>query len=240
MRLGPPPPSPAARVRVRVDRGPALLLLGLTTLAGCGKAEVPLAPAPAPAPVAPAPAGTILTVHGTPLSAAEAEALADDVAQLYPGYSRQHARRLALTGELLPRLAGRALAPEAWQAAREACAAFDPQGASPRPMQARGTFAGLGLLIWSEARRLTPGEWGPPLELFGRFVRLRLVQREPAADPRLETLELEIVEFPYLEAARARELLEEAIDRAELEIVDPAWREVVPESWQQRMRPDRP
>lgn len=238
MRLGPFPPSLADRPRARVARRPALLLLGLTGLAGCGGAEVP--PQPAPAPVAPAPAGTALIVNGAPLFATEVEALADDVALLYPGYSRQHARRLALTGELLPRLAGRALAPEAWQAAGEDCAAFDPQGTAPRPMQARGTFASLGLLIWSEARRLTPGEWGPPLELFGRFVRLRLVQREPAADPRLEALELELVEFPYLEAARARELLEEAIDRAELEIVDPAWREVVPESWQLRMRPDRP
>lgn len=212
--------------------------LCLAALAACGPAaEVETPPSPPPPQV---PASTILTVNGEPLDRAEAEDLTHAVESLYPEYSRQHARRLALTGELLPRLAGRALAPEAWRAAREACVAFDPELTPGQPLRTRGNFAALGLGLWNEGRKLAPGEWSPPVELFGRFVRLHLEDSAPADDPRAAELELSVLEFPYLDAVRARELLQEAIDRASLVILDPSWREAVPEAWQLRMRPDRP
>jgi len=216
----------------------ALLGLAWIALASCGGA--PQEPAPvATLPPLEYPAGTLLTVNGEVLMAAEVEPLASAIEELFPEYSRTHARRLALTGEYLPVLAGRALAPEAWRAARAASAAFDPS-TPPEPLRTRGNFSSLGLGLWNGARGLAPGAWSAPLELFGRFVRLRLDGRVAAEDPRAVQLEVSVVEFPYLEARRARELLEEALDRAELVIVDPAWREAVPEAWQHRMRSERP
>lgn len=231
--LGPPRPRVAGRL---------LLSLGLAGLAGCTEAAPDVPPAPLAAAAPAHPAGTVLTVDGEPLLAGEVEELAAAVERLHPEYSRLHARRLALTGELLPRLAGRGLAPEAWRAAREACAAFDPAAAAPSAVRRtrRGNFAELGLGPWSAACALELDTWSEPLEFFGRFLRLRVTARTPADDPRREELELEEVEFAYLDGARARELLQEALDRAALVIVDPAWRECVPEAWQHRMRPDHP
>jgi len=224
-------------VSARRARGPLLVLATLAALTGCER-EPPPPPAPAP-PAAPAADGAVLRVDGHALGAAEIEHLADGVELLYPEYSRLHARRLALTNELLPRLAGRALQPERWAAARAACQAALAGGA-PAPQRQQGNFATLGLGLWDAARRLPPETWSEPVELFGRFVRLRLEGRDGASDPRAEELDVTLLEFPYLAVAEARSAHEFALERAVLEIVDPAWREAVPEAWQHRMRPDPP
>lgn len=214
----------------------ALVLAAGAAVAACAPAE----PAAVAAPAASAPAdGAVLRVDGLPLTAAEIEHLADGVELLYPEYSRKHARRLALTNELLPRLAGHALQPERWQEARAACAAAFEAGA-PEPRREEGNFGILGLGLWDAARRLAPGTWSEPQELFGRFVRVRLEARDGAPDPRAEVLDVLVLEFPYLELAEAHNAYDFALDRAVLEVVDPAWREAVPEAWQHRMRPDRP
>ncbi|MEQ1895314.1 MAG: hypothetical protein ABL998_22470 [Planctomycetota bacterium] len=214
----------------------ALALLALATCAACAPAEPEPASAPAPTPPGD---GAVLRVDGRPLTAAEVEHLADGVALLYPEYSRKHARRLALTNELLPRLAGHALQPERWEAARAACAAAFEAGAL-EPRREEGNFGTLGLGLWDAARRLEPGTWSEPIELFGRFVRVRLEERDRAPDPRAEQLAVLVLEFPYLALAEAHNAYDFALDRAQLEIVDPAWREAVPETWQHRMRPDHP
>jgi hypothetical protein len=209
----------------------ALLLLG-------GASCAPAAPA-AGTPPAPPADGAVLRVDGLALTAAEIDRLADGVELLFPEYSRKHARRLALTNELLPRLAGHALQPERWEAARAACAAaFEAGVLEPRLQE--GNFDALGLGLWDAARRLELGAWSEPVELFGRFVRLRLESRDQAPDPRAEELDVLVLEFPYLALAEARNAYDFALDRAVLEIVDPAWREAVPEAWQHRMRPDNP
>ena len=231
-------PAPLPRARTAV----VLAGFGFAGLAACG--EPPPLPAPVPVPwVAPShlPPGTVLTVNGLALTGVEVDALAGAIHELHPEYARTHARRLALTGELLPRLAGPSLAPAAWQAAYDACAAFDPATVAPGSVHStRGNATVLGVGLWHAARTLEPGRWSEPLELFGRFLRLRLRARTPAEDARREELELEWVEFAYLDGTRARELLQEALDRAELVIIDPAWRECVPEAWQHRMRPESP
>jgi hypothetical protein len=187
----------------------------------------------------PSPPGTVLLVDGLPLMAAEVEDLAEGVALLYPEYSRLHARRLALTNEFLPRLAGRALQPERWEEARAAAAAaFEDVPREPQRQQ--GNFGLLGLGLWDAARRLEPGVWSAPVELFGRFVRVRLEGRDGNADPRAEELDVSLLEFPYVAVAEAKAAHAFALDRAVLTIVDPAWREAVPEAWQHRMRAQTP
>lgn len=210
-------------------------LLATALAAACSRGS---ATADAPPAARTFPEGTVLLVDGVALAAAEVEALADGVALLFPEYSRLHARRLALTNELLPRLAGRSLEPARWEEARAACAASEPRAEGARRYQ--GNFGLLGLGLWDTARRLEPGTWSAPCEIFGRFARVRLEGRDGNPDARAEELDISLLEFPYLDAAEAKDAYERALDRAVLEIVDPAWREAVPEAWQHRMRADNP
>ncbi len=217
---------PAARRRSR----PAFFLL---VLLGCAPEE-PEPPPPQPE-FAP---GTVLLVNGLPLTAAEMAPLCADILALYPEYSPVHARRLALTNDFLPRLAARARAPESWQRARTACERAEEQLQTLVPHMEEGAFHGLGLALWSAARHLPSGEWSPPVELAGRWLRLRLDQRVEHRDPREERLRISVLEFPYLD--RDPQALEAAIDQARLTIVDPDFGEAVPETWKHRMRSKEP
>ncbi|HEX6882063.1 MAG TPA: hypothetical protein VF530_01720 [Planctomycetota bacterium] len=180
----------------------------------------------------------MLLVAGLPLTAAEVAPLAADIRVLYPEYSELHARRLALTNEFLPRLAARAQDPEGWQRAREACAAAEDL--ERLAVNAEGGFHGLGVGLWSLARHLSEGEWSGPLELAGRWLRLRLEAREPHADARQERLRLALVEFAFVPRAESSLRLDQAVDRATLTLLDPAFAEAVPETWKHRMRATTP
>jgi hypothetical protein len=212
------------------------LSLALAPLAGAGCApETTEAPEAAPSAD---PADAVLRVAGLPLTAAEVAPLAADIRVLYPEYSELHARRLALTNEFLPRLAARAQDPEGWRRAREACAAA--QDLERLAVTAEGTFHGLGVGLWSLARHLPEGQWSEPLELAGRWVRLRLEAREPHAEARLERLRLALAEFAFVPTAESRARLDQAVDRATLTLLDPAFAEAVPETWKHRMRATTP
>lgn len=204
---------------------PALVLLVL----GCVPEEPPVqAPAPPP--------GTVLLVDGLALTAGEVAPVCADVLALYPEYAAVHARRLALTNEFLPRLAARAQDPEGWQRARTECERAADRLDALVPRSEEGTFHGLGLPLWSTARHLPVGEWSAPLELAGRWLRLRLDERVERADPREERLRVSVLEFSFLDALGVGE----AIDRANLVIVDPEFGEAVPEAWKHRMRGHQP
>ena len=103
-------------------------------------------------------------------------------------------------------------------------------------MQSEGRFKALGLGVWSAARHQPLGEWSAPLEFTGRWLRVRLDGRNGAADPLLETLQVSVLEFPYVDPERAHAEIEGAIDRARLTLLDPEFAEAVPESWKYRMR----
>lgn len=200
---------------------PALLFLVL----GCAPEE-PAVPLPAPPP------GTVLQVDGLALSADEVAPVCADVLALYPEYSKVHARRLALTNVFLPRLAARARDPEGWQSARTECERAADHLDVLDPRSEEGAFHGLGLPLWSAARHLPVGEWSDPVELAGRWLRLRLDERIERVDPREERLRVSVLEFPFLD----EKAVEEAIDRARLVIVDAEFDEAVPEAWKHRMR----
>jgi hypothetical protein len=180
----------------------------------------------------------VLEVDGFELTAAELEPLCGDIHSLYPEYAAVHVTRLALTNEFLPRLALRASAPERWNAARAACAEAVPDALEPVALE--GTFQGLGLGLWSAARRLTPGAWSGPIELVGRFVRVRLEEKRAAPDPREESLRLAVLAFPCVDPANERAEVDAAIDRAHLTILDPGFGAAVPEAWKHRMRASKP
>jgi hypothetical protein len=204
-------------------------------------------PAGAPAPVPASPGsieasvpGECLRVDGASVTVAAVDRLADDVLELYPEYTRPHARRLALTNAVLPRLALRNHDPAAWTRAGEACAALDPGAPGESPWTEVGDWRQHGLELWSRLRHREPGTWSEPIELAGRWVRARLDERRPHADPQHEELSLSLHVFPYLEVTELRAAIESSIDAAHLEIVDPAWNAIVPESWKYRMKAPTP
>jgi len=181
----------------------------------------------------------VLLVDDLPLRAEEVAPLSDAIRELYPEYSSLHARRLALTNDWLPRLACRARYADAWEAAREAC----ERAAEPTPDQIlvrEGTFDSLGLGLWSEARRLPVGVWSPPLETPGRWVRVRLEDRQASKEAREETLRVALVAFPYVDPGHLQEAIDTAVDSARLTLIEPDFAEAVPEAWKHRMHASLP
>lgn len=224
----------------------ALLVNALAplVLGACADADSTVAGA-RPAPLAPrdeprAEPGVCLRVDGEPITTAAIDRLADDVQLLYPEYTRPHARRLALTNAFLPRLALRNQDHEAWDRARAECAAFDPAHATQAPWTEVGDWRQHGLELWSLVRSREVGAWSEPLELHGRWVRARLDERRPGTEPQHEELTVSLHAFPFLDVTELRPATEAAIDAAVLEIVDPEWNSIVPESWKYRMSPPTP
>lgn len=212
-----------------------MLLLGCTREGAPAALERPSAPAPAP--------DKALQVDGLGLPADAPATLCADILALYPEYSRVHALRLALTNEFLPRLAVRARHPEAWERARTACEAA---GSRPEELESleshveEGNFRTLGVGLWSAARHLPLLAWSEPIELTGRWVRLRPLARAESVDAREEQLELAVIEFSFLPAEGGQEAIEAAIDEARLTLMDPLFAEAVPEAWKHRMRGTKP
>ncbi len=179
--------------------------------------------------------GTVLRVNGEAVLAEEVDLFAVPIGALEPQYLLLHRRRLALTNVVLPLAALRTLDREAHARAREE--ATSAQQLRPAELVARasavqGTFRELGLDLWCRARGLSPGEWSGPLELVGRFVVVRLDEAQGSEEG--EVLRLRVLEFPFV-PGELRERIEDALDRSLLEIVDPQWRETIPEVWQRRM-----
>ena len=193
------------------------------------------------------PAGTVLAVNDLPIRTADVDAIANAIAVLYPQYVFAQCRRLALTNVVLPMWAVRSrdaeerlLALERCRAARiaathaEAIATEDDEAVA-------GGLQALGLDLWVAAGELEPGVWSEPVELIGRWALIRIESVTPGEHGQGDWFELTLRSFPYLDfsypdAAVASTSIEHAVDRSELEIVSPEWRELIPEEFKFRMR----
>jgi len=208
----------------------AALLAGLAT-AGCGDREA------APTPFA-WPAGTVLVLDGAPITAPEVDAYVEGLRAIMPAYTLTHRRRQALINLVLPLVWGRVHHPEereeasaraeAWRAAYLAGELVEGPGE-----ERAGNWDILGVDVWSALRELEPNEWSEVVELPGRFVVVQLLER--TGDPRggRETFRGHVVEFPYVK--HPGNLTHDCLE-GRLEIVDPAWREIVPGLWKYSMK----
>ncbi len=221
----------------------------LLTLGACDPAAEPSAPPPIVAPEPTYPDGTVLAVDGEPIRADDVDWIADAIGELYPHYVPSQLRRLALTNVVLPIWAIRARDAEARGAALEACraarATVGADGATENGAPHAGGVHALGIDLWVSARRLEAGVWSEPIELIGRWALVRVESTEPGESGQGEWLELTVQMFPFLDlsypgATDANTSIEDAIDAAVLEIVEPAWRELVPEAFLFRMRERAP
>jgi hypothetical protein len=211
---------------VRARAGTGLLrgaaLAGLLAVAGCGEA-------PAPAPPG-WPEGTVLVLDGVPVTAAEVDVHLDAVRAIRPAVSVEQLRRLVLMNDTLPRARGAVEGGERRaEALAEARGWLEAHAAGERSFDAvpprAGNWDGVGFELWLAARRAPAGEVVGPVELPGRYAVVLVEARDDNPRAELEGFLLRVVEFPFVEepdalAARATE--------SRVEIVDPAWRDVVP------------
>jgi hypothetical protein len=186
------------------------------------------------------PEGTVLAVDGLAILQSEVDELGALVALLYPEYTRPHLRRLTLTNRILPLLAMQSHFSEGRKAghlsAKKALADLGTgHGDPPDATRVSGSWHDLGFELWSTITESPLEEWTGPIELPGRFVLVKIHERPPADQPRKKAWRLSMLEYPYLPTSELHLEIEAALDRSVLTVVDPAWREVVPQSWKHRM-----
>jgi hypothetical protein len=192
------------------------------------------------------PAGTAFVLDGVTVDAAEVDRAAELIAQLEPQDSVLQLRRVALAKIVFPRLAARALEPEARERMRakaeqwRAAIGRDeiPEGplTGPLALERQGGVDAFGLELWRAVLDAPIGEWSPVIEALGSFHVFRVEERSTANTPGLVRIRARVYDFPYLDPETWKAQVEAALDRAELSIVDPAWRDVIPTWWQHRMR----
>ena len=214
------------------------------TASGCERKEETVEEPPARS----WPPGTVLAIDGEPISAEEVDLPSAWIERIEPGSSSQHLRRLSLTNVVLPRRIAAALAGDARERARaEALAALEglaalpeapPQSGEPVP-PVEGGWVELGLVVWGTAMDLPEGRWSGVVEDIGRFVLLRRLGRVPGPAPGAIRMHVELLEFPYL-VSMGRRAIELAYAQHRMEIVDPTWREIVPEHIQYKMGVHQP
>lgn len=220
--------SPVRSPRRRATRARAAALPVLLALA--------CAPPPPEAPPS-WPDGTVLVVDGVePITTADVDRWREAVLLAEPGRSEPAARRLSLTNIVLPqrvsRTLDRAAREESARQARETLAALsadlDLPATAPRPEYvAEGYWKFLGLDVWQLARHAPLGEWQAH-ETVGAHVVFRVLGRDPEPWNHLSRAEVERVILPWLDEAIAHEVVQQGVELASIEVLDPAWNEIVP------------
>ena len=227
----------------------ALVLL----LAGCGGSEpsspnsgAPGAPgrseAAAPADRADWPPGTVLAIDSMPVSVDEVDLASVWIERIQPQAAGRQLRRLALTNVVLPRTVAALAEPRARERARreaEARLAELASGGVPGPpnadggigIVAEGTWQVLGIPLWGQALDWPEDEWHL-IEEPGRFVVARRLARIDQPHPTALVVRIDSFLFPYLDDEFD---YEGAKDHHRMTIVDPEWREIVPELTQYQM-----
>ncbi len=191
------------------------------------------------------PAGVVLAVDDVPIHEAEVDHASAAVQLIEPAVSPAQLRRLALSNIVLPRALAHALAPREREAAlklaRERLAELRAESVGPaRPdglmgEQVEGMWTDLGLGNWYAALELPDDAWSEPIEDAGGFVLMRRLWRRDGPVPMATVVAIDALRFDWIDSAQRRARLDAALDRHKLQIVDPAWREIVPELYQYRM-----
>jgi hypothetical protein len=176
------------------------------------------------------PPGTILALNGEPVLEQEVDADIEAMLDIDNAFVETQRRRLVLINITLPRTYAQSLDPqrraralasaEAWLAEGDGGPGEEDFG-----IEAEGNWDSIGLDVWLVARDMQPGETTGIVELPGRYAVIRLKERDDNHTRNLEVMRLCIETFPFVDDPQAPFM---DFAQAKLEIVDPAWREVVP------------
>jgi hypothetical protein len=184
----------------------------------------------------------VVAVDGAPLSIDEVDLASVWVERIEPEAAGRQLRRLAFANVALPRLLAELSAPAERERARaeaearlaglaSGTAALPPRADGSVGTLAEGNWQVLGLPLWGQAIDWPADEWHL-VEEPGRFVVARRLDREDHLHPTALVVRVDTFLYPYLPEGFD---LEAAIDDHRLEIVDPEWREIVPERTLYRM-----
>ena len=245
-------PARTRRTRVKTTHPAVALALAaampLAWLAGCAdeptspEAAGPGAtPEEARAPARDWPAGTVVAVDEVPVSLDEVDLASVWIERIEPGAAGRQLRRLALTNVSLLRALAEAAAPEERLAARaEAEAQIErlragqtgpPTAEGGYGEVADGNWQLLGIPLWGRAFDWIEGEWHL-IEEPGRFLVARRLARADQPHPTATSIRVDSFAFPWLPEGFD---LDASMEEHRLTIVDPEWREIVPERTQYRM-----
>jgi len=222
----------------------ALLLASLAGL-GCDRGAGAAQPASAAQPTWPP--GIVMAVGARPISAEEIDLASVWIQSIEPGASPAHLRRLTFTNVVLPRAVAHELDPAGRERALEMARArlaelrsgrvvgpLGPDGVLGEYLE--GPWNKLGLPGWGTLLEAADGEWSEPIEDAGSWVLMRRLWRREGATPAATVLAVDALRFDWLDPATRRASIDGGMDQLQLTIIDPAWREVVPELIQHRMK----
>ncbi len=210
-----------------------VLALGVVLTWACHARESEKARAEAQAP----PADAIFRLDGHEvITAAEVDAWLECMHLIEKNATLPQQRRLALTNIVLPRAVARNIDRRAFETARERVDAIharlldggQPGVDVPASEIVDGTWKDTGLDVWWACRDLVPGEWSAPLESIGSFEVCRLVEEPEKPLRPAGKMKVEIIRIPYIPTEGPRALVQQAMEESQLEILDPAWAELLP------------
>ncbi|MCP3918199.1 MAG: hypothetical protein GY711_21830 [bacterium] len=216
----------------------AATLLATLSVGAWTCSQDPVAPPPGPPDVEHHPAGAILRVDAGYVYANEVDAFVETIGLIEPDESLPSLRRKALANICMPRAVARQLDPQAYERARQEVstlyeAVLAGEGLAtdgPQIEKLEGHWRSeFGMDVWGLARSETEGIWSDVHETVGGFTFFRVVSAPPSEEWDLNTrITIERVFVPYLPPEGPFLLLQQAVDQADFEVVDPAWEELVP------------
>lgn len=198
------------------------------------------------------PAGTILAVDDVPIDGDQMAADVATVQLIEPQWTERQLQRLAFNEISLPRAVMRALStPERVEAARrELDATFarvvdGAQFGPPTPggalgSERTGTWRAIGLTAWGAGMAVPDGEWSPPIEEPGGFLRVRVLERTPGPVMAAESLRLDVVAARFELTEQSETDPDAELARHRLWIVDPRWEAILPERTKRLMGASKP
>lgn len=192
------------------------------------------------------PEGTVYVVDGVPILASEIDEWVETIRLVQPTHTLPSLRRLALTNLVLQRAIGASLAPADRELAREMCArdleilkgGGELSLEGPQVQRFHDNWnsqVDIGLDRWGKGREVGVGEW-TMFETIGGFTAMRLVAA-PHQWRMDSPVTLEHVTHYYLPTDGMKDILESAMDVAEIEVVDPAWERYLPSHYLHREPP---
>jgi hypothetical protein len=176
------------------------------------------------------PEGTAMVLDGEPIPASAIDDHIDAMLDIQPAFGETQRRRMVLLHYTLPLFYARIHGGEAREAAlaeAEGWLASLDAGNNVESEWKRhtGNWNELGLDLWLAVRELEPGERIGVVELPGHFVVARMEGRDGSDNRAHERMQVLVEPFYFVEQPET--LIQDYLEGT-LEIVDPAWKEVVP------------